>query len=432
MTDSGLDALLTGDGRALLSEVAATVLTPSNELAVAERLRARYPVEMVNAALGMTELRRRARAKFTLADDMYFTRDGLEQASGEASSRHRARRFAGAGRVVDLCTGIGGDLIGLAGADGVAEVTAVDRDPLHLRMAVLNAAAYRVGAEVRTSCVDVRDADLDGAGAVFVDPARRAAGRRLRTGESEPPLAWCAALTERVGGVGVKAAPGLDRASVPPGWEVEFVAHGRDLKEAVLWSPSLAGAGVASRATVLPSGVGGAEAGARGSGAETGARDSGADTGARDTGAEAGPGTDGYDGVEFLAVPGDPVECREPGEYLLDPNPAITRAGLVEDLARVLGAWKIDPMIAFLSADRPLTSRFARTLRVLDSAPWREKELAARLRALGIGSVDVRRRGLAGDVDVLRRRLKLPPGRPATLVMTRVDDQPWALICEDA
>lgn len=396
MTDSGLDALLTADGRALLSEMAATVLTPSNELAVAERLRARYPVEMVNAALGMTELRRRARAKFTLADDMYFTRDGLEQASGEASSRHRARRFAGAGRVVDLCTGIGGDLIGLAGADGVAEVTAVDRDPLHLRMAVLNAAAYRVGAEVRTSCVDVRDADLDGAGAVFVDPARRAAGRRLRTGESEPPLAWCAALTERVGGVGVKAAPGLDRASVPPGWEVEFVAHGRDLKEAVLWSPSLAGAGVASRATVLPS------------------------------------GTDGYDGVEFLAVPGDPVECREPGEYLLDPNPAITRAGLVEDLARVLGAWKIDPMIAFLSADRPLTSRFARTLRVLDSAPWREKELAARLRALGIGSVDVRRRGLAGDVDVLRRRLKLPPGRPATLVMTRVDDQPWALICEDA
>jgi hypothetical protein len=69
---------------------------------------------------------------------------------------------------------------------------------------------------------------------------------------------------------------------------------------------------------------------------------------------------------------------------------------------------------------------------VLDSAPWREKELAARLRGLGIGSVDIRRRGLAGDVDVLRRRLKLPPGRAATLVMTRVADQPWALICEDA
>jgi hypothetical protein len=395
MVDSGLDLLLTDDGQSLLDEMAATVLTTSNELAVAEKLRARYPVDLVTAALGMSELRRRALVKFTRADRMYFTRDGLEQASGETSSRHRARRFTGAGRVVDLCTGIGGDLIGLAAAPGVVEVTAVDRDPLHLRMAVLNAATYEVGARLATSCVDVRDADLAGVGAVFVDPARRASGRRLRTGESEPPLAWCAALTERVAGVGVKAAPGLDRAAVPPGWEVEFVAHGRDLKEAVLWSPALAGVGVASRATVLPSGLG----------APT---------------------------VEFLPVPGDPVECRSPGEYLLDPNPAITRSGLVEDLARVLGAWKIDPMIAFLSADRPLSSPFARTLRVLDSTPWREKELAARLRGLGIGSVDVRRRGLAGDVDVLRRRLKLPAGRPATLVMTRVADHPWALICEDA
>ncbi|MDQ2709516.1 MAG: class I SAM-dependent methyltransferase, partial [Actinomycetota bacterium] len=127
-----------------------------------------------------------------------------------------------------------------------------------------------------------------------------------------------------------------------------------------------------------------------------------------------------------------PVVCGPPGEYLLDPNPAVTRAGLVEDLARMLGAWKIDPMIAFLSSDRPLNSPFGRALRVLDSRPWREKELAARLRALGVGSVDIRRRGLAGDVDALRRKLRLPPGRPATLVMTRVADQPWALICADA
>jgi hypothetical protein len=134
----------------------------------------------------------------------------------------------------------------------------------------------------------------------------------------------------------------------------------------------------------------------------------------------------------LLAVPGDPVGCAPPGAYLLDPSPAVTRAGLVEDLARELGAWKIDPMIAFLACEHPLRSPFARTLRVLDSGPWKQRELAGRLRALGVGSVDVRRRGLAGDVDALRKGLKLPPGRPATLVMTRVDDRPWALVCEDA
>jgi hypothetical protein len=406
MVGTALDLLLTTEGQALLAELTGMAIAPVDELAVAQRLRSRYPADLVSAALGMSELRCRARTKFGRADRMYLTRDGLEQSSGESLARHRARRYAGSGRIADLCTGIGGDLIGLAGAPGVDEVLAVDRVPLHLRMAALNAVAHGVGAAVRTECVDVRDADLAGVRAVFVDPARRASGRRLRTGDSEPPLSWCAQLAERVAGVGVKAAPGLDRGTVPHGWEVEFVAVGRELKEAVLWSPSLASA--STRATILPpgppvpSGSGGASV----------------------PGGKPVPG-----GHEFLAVPGDPVDCRPPGEYLLDPNPAITRAGLVEDLARTLDAWKIDPMIAFLSSDRRLSSPFGRSLKVLDSGPWRERELAARLKALGIGSVDIRRRGLAGDVDALRRKLKLPPGRPATLVMTRVADQPWALIC---
>jgi hypothetical protein len=123
------------------------------------------------------------------------------------------------------------------------------------------------------------------------------------------------------------------------------------------------------------------------------------------------------------------VPCRRPGEFLLDPNPAVTRAGLVAELARSLGAWQVDPMIAFLSADRPLRSPFGRSLRVVDSAPWREKELPARLRAHDIGAVDIRRRGLAGDVDALCRRLRTTGSTPGVLVMTRVADRPWALLC---
>jgi THUMP domain-like len=68
---------------------------------------------------------------------------------------------------------------------------------------------------------------------------------------------------------------------------------------------------------------------------------------------------------------------------------------------------------------------------VIDSAPWRQKQLPARLRALDIGAVDIRRRGLAGDVDQLHRRLRLTGSRRATLVMTRVQDQPWGLVCLD-
>ena len=110
----------------------------------------------------------------------------------------------------------------------------------------------------------------------------------------------------------------------------------------------------------------------------------------------------------------------------------MTRAGLVEELARDLGAWKIDQQIAFLAADSRLRTPFARTLRVLDSGPWNQKRLPARLRELDIGALDIRRRGLAGDVDRLHRQLKLSGSRRATLVMTRARDRPWGLICLDA
>jgi hypothetical protein len=382
-------AALTGpEGRALMAELAAERVDDETALRLSERLRSRYPAALVADGLTLQRLRDRAAAKFSRAPDMMLTRDGLEQASGEAAARHRAARLAGAGPVADLCCGIGGDLVALA---ALGPVLGVDRDPLHAWMAGHNAAVYGVAERARTEVADVRAVDLTGTAAVFVDPARRT--ERGRTRDGEPPLAWCVGLVERVPRVAVKAAPGLDRAAVPPDWEAEFVAVGTDLKEAVLWSPAAAEA--ASRATVLVDG----------------------------------------DRHTLLPAPGAEVPVGEPGEYLLDPNPAVTRAGLVAELARATGTWQIDDRIAFLAAAAPVATPFARTLRVLDSGPWREKDLGARIRALDVGSVDIRRRGLAGDVDVLRKRLARAlagGGRRATLVMTRARDRPWALICVDA
>ncbi|MGH3821458.1 MAG: class I SAM-dependent methyltransferase [Pseudonocardiaceae bacterium] len=379
-----LAALVSPIGQELLDRLARVEVTPQTELRVGAVLRREYPAELVTAALGQHELRRRAAAKFTRAARMYFTRAGLEQATSEVIARHRARRFEGALRVADLCCGIGGDLLALADR---RDVLAVDRDPLHLRMATLNAEAYGVAGVITAVPADVRDVDLNGIDAVFIDPARRAQGHRMRAGDSEPPLSWSTSVADRIQAVGIKAAPRIGHNEVPAGWEVEFIAERRELKEAALWSPALA-AGT-SRATILP------------------------------------------EGHVLLPQPGDQVEHRDPGAFLLDPNPAVTRAGLVEDLARGLGAWKIDPRIAFLSSDKALQTPFARTLRVLDSGPWDQKALTPRLRALDIGSVDIRRRGLAGNVEDLHRQLKLRGTRRATLVMTRVDDRPWALICAD-
>ena len=404
---SQAEALLSPPGTELLARVAQAREAGQPTLATAARLRREFPAGLVAAATAQDELRVAGQAKFSRALRMLFTRPGLEQASSETAARHRAARLAEAAPapanpVADLGCGIGGDLIALAAG---RDVLAVDRDPDHLLMAAHNAGVYDVAEGLHTEQADVRDVSLAGITTVFADPARRSprgAGqrRRLRPGDSEPPLDWCFALTGQVPNVVIKAAPGLPAGTTPDGWETEFVADGRDLKEAVLWSPALATA--PARATILPA------------------------------------------GHTLTPEPGDPVPVRAPGRYLFDPSPAVTRAGLVEDLARRLGAWKIDDRIAFLSADTAGTAEtantadpavgtpFARTLTIVESAPWNEKHFARRLRELGIGSADLRRRGLAGDVDQIRRRLKLSGPHRATLVLTRVADRPWGLICTDA
>jgi hypothetical protein len=401
--------LLTPQGQELLSRLADEGTGQDDtSLALAVRLRRDYPAGLVAAAMAQRDLRRAAGAKFSRASEMLFTRAGYEQSSSETIARYRAARLKDASRVADLCCGIGGDLIALA---AVSEVLAVDRDEAHARLALYNAAVYGRAEHVTAVVADVRDVRLAGLDAVFIDPARRSGpgtasagtARRFRAGAAEPPLDWCAALTSQVAAVCVKAAPGLPEELIPPGWEAEFIAEARDLKEAVLWSPALA--------TAPPAGPPGSSRGPRRATVLAAQRS-----------------------YRLTAREGDPVPLKEPGEYLLDPNPAVTRAGLVEDLARTLGddTAKIDPRIAFLTLDRNVTTPFARTLRVLSSAPWNEKHFAKRLRDLDIGAVDIRRRGLAGDVDQIRRRLKLAGHNRATVVITRVNDKPWGLICADA
>ncbi|MDA8318423.1 MAG: class I SAM-dependent methyltransferase [Actinomycetota bacterium] len=392
------DQLLTAQGRDLLARLAGEEVTPERALALSTALRERYPADLVAAALTQQALRAAGRAKFGAADSMLFTRAGLEQASSDLTARHAASRFAGFALIADLCCGIGGNLVSLAALPGRPAVVAVDADPTSLEFARHNVdvATGTVPTAARVGYVraDVRDIRLTGFDAVFVDPARRDQRGRLPAGQYRPPLAWCLGLADVVPAVGIKAAPGLRTDVVPPGWEIEFVAVGRDLKEALIFSPALATA--STRATVLI---------------------------ADETPAAVNT---------LTAAVGDrpAAPLAPPGAYLLDPNPAVTRAGLVTDLAVALGAWQIDPMIAFLSSDQPLRTPFARTLRVLESAPWHERRFAARLRELGIGAADIRRRGLAGDVRQIHRRLGLRGEGAATIVLTRVSDQPWGLICD--
>jgi hypothetical protein len=376
--------LLTPQGRSAVAAADGFDLTEANLLACHQRLRKQYPEDIARAAVETVRLRRKAADKFSRADRMYFTREALEQSSGEAISRHRARRFGHFKHVADLCCGIGGDLIGLS---DVARVTAIDADPLRLAMAAENVRAYQRADGVTFVDGDVLTVPLPGVEAAFCDPDRRTDGKRhLRPHHYSPSLAALRARLPADFPLGVKVAPGVpwdDLHNLDA--EAEFVSISGELKECCLWFGPLRTAG--RRATVLPAGV-----------------------------------------TLAAGRPADPDPPGPPLAFLYDPDPAVIRSGLVADLGRLIGARPIDPDIAYLTADRHTPTPFARCYPIEEAMPFHARQLGDRLRSMDVGVVTITKRGSAVDVDVLRRKWKLTGDQSRTVILTRVLGRPFALI----
>ncbi|WP_298755876.1 class I SAM-dependent methyltransferase, partial [uncultured Nocardioides sp.] len=224
--------LLTDDGQALLAR--AEEYAGDDPLAAQTRLRSSAEPARAAAALTQATLRRRAEPKFgELAARMYFTPDGLEQATRPAVARHRAARLRAfeAETLVDLGCGIGGDLV--AAAEVGVVCAGVDLDPVRVAVAEANLAALGLpGAVMVADAVYVDTTPFEVA---FADPDRRSArGRSFSVDDWTPPWSFVERLLRRDSCV--KVAPGIPHDLVPAGVEAEWVSDGGEVKEAALWS----------------------------------------------------------------------------------------------------------------------------------------------------------------------------------------------------
>jgi hypothetical protein len=381
--------LLTDDGQALLEQAALAVGGQEDELAAQTRLRRTATPERVAAALTQATLRRRAEVKLgPSAARMYFTPDGLEQATRLAVARHRAGRLVAfdARTHVDLGCGIGGDLVAVAEA-GLTCV-GVDLDPVRVAVAKANLAA--LGLPGAVSVADATTLDTSPFDVAYADPARRTgAGRTFRVEDWTPPWSFVETLLRRDSCV--KVAPGIPHSLVPAGVEAEWVSDHGDVKEAALWSGRLAT--TQRRATVIGDG-----------------------------------------GLATLTDEDDPgpaaVGVRAVGEFLYEPDGAVVRAGLVTAVAAGVAGGLVDEHIAYVTSDSSFHTPFARGYRVVEELPYREKQLRASLRARGVGRLTIKKRGVDVVPEQLRKRLALEGEHEATIVLTRVDGDGTALLVE--
>ncbi|WP_309104156.1 class I SAM-dependent methyltransferase [Microbacterium sp.] len=393
MEMSELRALLTTEGLSLLEGSGPIESTTDVARAVSRLRAAGHPPELVSAVVGQTRLRARAAAKFgEFARRMLFTKAGLEQATRlSVAARHAQRlRSAGIGTVADLGCGIGGDALAFAGA-GLG-VVAVDADEVTAAIAAYNLAPFGDDVSVRHGTAE--ETDLAGVDAIWMDPARRTSGhgetRRVDPADYSPSLDWVFDAASRIP-AGIKLGPGHDRDAIPADAEAQWVSADGSVVELVLWTGVLAREGVRRAALVIKG----------------------------DRSFELTAGADAAD-----------APVRELGTYLHEPDGAVIRARLIGDAARGLEAGMLDEHIAYLTSDAALTSPFVQSFRVRETMPANPKAISAILRANGIGTLEIKKRGMDIDPAAFRKKLTLRGENAATLFLTRIGDRRIAILAD--
>ena len=442
----------------------------SDTLGAVTSLRSRgFSPEDSSAIISLAQARTRARTKFgERARTLMLTQEASEQATRPVIAHYRADRLARVpGLVADLGCGIGSDTAVYAAARG--SVVAVELDPLTASFAAANL-AFCPRARVYSGDVTAYDpasgagseATLtDGAGAspaiLWLDPARREL-RGARKAQTErlfdpeafsPPFSFVLNLARTGMPMGVKLGPGFPHEGIPspediaseanpaPRIEAEWIQSEGSLAELVLWFNALAQEGVARTATSvreLPAGP--------------------ADrvpSVAEATGKVADL-LPPYEAVSFrsalTAAEAErsvevPVSLLQPGEYLLEPAPAIVRSHLVAEFAQSIGAQLLDEHLAYLCSTEPVEHPLVTCYEVLEEIPLQEKQLKRWVREQGFTALTVKKRGVDIVPEQLRARLLGSAGskpskkkqkknansssgtqessyRPATLVFTRI------------
>lgn len=343
-----------------------------SSLTVATTLRKQYPADLVAFCMTLTELRRAGREKFgERADSMLLTRDGLEQATRMSIARHHAAVFreAGIATVREVGPGIGGDTLAMAEAG--LTVDAVELDEERVEMVRVNLAGYD---SVTVRCGDgLTNIDAEG---LWADPARRGPAGRISNPEHwAPPLSAIVAAAQRVRLAGIKVAPGIDYRYLPPA-QVEWISDGGDLVEAVIWI----GRGAPARRAII---AGGPQL-------------------TIDTPPSAPPAQ---------------VEPRQLQGYLYEPDPALIRAGGISHLCSSLDLAPVAPNIAYLTGERvcsPWLTRFE----ILEVLPLKSGPVRRYLAEHGVGSVEVKKRGVDVSPERFRASLRLSGPGSATVVLT--------------
>ncbi len=344
------------------------------------------------AIITTLELRKKAVLNFTKANEMFFTTEGLEQSSGERLARYVATRFKNTldknTKVVDLTSGIGGNAIFLA---RYFHTTAVDHNEIHLFCAEYNANVYGVKKNMKF-VLDKSENNIADYQAFFLDPQRTRKGTtktRSITNSSPRIDVLLPKIMEISENICLKISPAFDYEEIkklPDAPEIEIISYKNTNIAAFLWFGKFAI--VKRRATCF------------------------------------------FEDEIISLTNQEKIETipivLKPLQYIYEPNNAIIKAHLIDEIANKNFLQKLHPKIALLTSNKLVNNKnkkLFRSFKVLGSEKFSAKSLKNYLNIKGITRANIIARGLPMTAEDIRKKLKLKEGGDHTIIATSLSDE---------
>jgi len=364
------------------------------DVRLAASLRKSQSASRTHLLLEQVELRNRARAKFSQPERMFFTRKGLEQSTDEAIAGVKARRFAALKVeqpiIADLCCGIGGDLLALA---GLGTAHGYDSDAVSALFATRNLDVL-VRATSRALATKAATEAVTGASAWHIDPDRRPTGERtIELADYEPGPEFLQQLLTTNPNGGVKISPAADVNE--PTWtecEREWLGSRGECRQQVLWFGGLATNAGQHVATVVDS---------------------------------AGKAT------SFAGDESTPITLADNiAAYVYEPDATVLAAHLAGAFAQQHELLGITSGGGYLTGDRKLLSSLLATFRVRDVLPFDVKKLKAYCRERNLGQLEIKKRNVELEPFRLRREIMAKGDEAAVIFVTPFAGSVKAIIAD--
>lgn len=343
-----------------------------------QQLISKNPDKPIKEMLSQIKIQKRNLNKIPISNELLFTEQGVQQASSFKLAQYHTKKFEAFYKVADLSCGIGVDLMNIAKEK--EQVYAIDLDADTLKLAEYNCESQNLNnikfisgkAEEFTQQVD----------AIFIDPDRRPdSNRRIVPEEYSPPFSKIMKLRNVCKNIAVKLSPAIDykRLKLPIDSTLEFVSENGTLKEILLCMGKLSTENCEQKAVLLSTNL-------------------------------------------TLQNSNAKTKITEIQKYLFEPDPAIIRAGLVQELGIKIGYNLIDSKLALLTGSYIVESDFGKIYKVEEIIKYDLKKVRKYVRQNEIGELIIKTRGFPESVEQFRKKIKLKGKNSVVMFILRRGD----------